>query len=117
MTNLSGDVHLDKERLLAGVHQVSTGQLRSGGKPHLQQVRELGAPLAHVSCDNVKDYQDDHNVDAIYTKSQEDNLGVDHEDVEGGGLPGVPEHVDQVLALRPVKVTVLLPHLITTNKR
>ena len=53
----------------------------------------------------------------IFTESQEDDLGVDHEDVEGGGLPGVPEHVDQVLALRPVKVTVLLPHLITTNKR
>ena len=35
----------------------------------------------------------------IFTKSQEDDLGVDHEDVEGGGLPGVPEHVDQVLTV------------------
>ena len=35
----------------------------------------------------------------ILTESQEYDLGVDHEDVEGGGLPGVPEHVDQVLTL------------------
>ena len=33
------------------------------------------------------------------TECEKDDLGVDHEDVEGGGLPGVPEHIDQVLAL------------------
>ena len=41
-------------------------------------------------------------------EGQQDDLRVHHEDVEGGALPRVPQHVDQVLTLGPAQVSVLI---------
>ena len=38
---------------------------------------------------------------------EEDDLGVHDEDVEGGALPGRPEHVDEVLGVAPAELAVL----------